>query len=326
MSSLIPFSFFPRRMFDMDNWLPTSTLAPSLSTFASPLSTFTSPLSTLDFFDPFDELDRMMSRNLQWIDRPESLLAPLMPTVPHKYRITVDVPGFNADSIKTEIKDNQQGQKQLFVYANEESGQQGGDDYSKRELHKTFSLPNNIDYDKMVSFMAPGGRFVVEYPIKQTELQTQSLLPQLIDVPGGSMQVAINFPLPQSIDPNNVHVSVKDKDLIMRVEQKNETPDTRSNVYMYTRTTLPDNTDFNQLRCEVDNNQLRITAPVNQDVTRSTRNIPIQFRQQQQQIQGGQGQEGQQGQGQEQQKQGGQYQQQFEQQQQQGQGQGQHAM
>lgn len=47
--SLIPHSFFPRSMFDMDQWhRPFSDMG----------------LSTMDLFDPFDELDHMMGNKL----------------------------------------------------------------------------------------------------------------------------------------------------------------------------------------------------------------------------------------------------------------------
>ena len=63
--SLVPItpSFFPRSMFDMDMW-------------ARPSSLGVGP-STLDLFDPFDELDRMMSRNLMWLNEPETSKEPI---------------------------------------------------------------------------------------------------------------------------------------------------------------------------------------------------------------------------------------------------------
>ena len=49
---------------------------------------------TLDWFDPFDELDHMIGRNMEWLQRPAFMEPlPLKPKVPHKYRITVDCAG-----------------------------------------------------------------------------------------------------------------------------------------------------------------------------------------------------------------------------------------
>jgi hypothetical protein len=57
---------------------------------------------------------------------------------------------------------------------------------------------------------------------------------------------------------------------------------------------LPDNTDFSQLRCVFDNNQLSVTAPINpQQPMIGGRNIPLEVKGQQQQQQSilGQGQQ-----------------------------------
>ena len=118
--SLLSHSFFPRSMFDMDFWNPS---------LAGP--------STLDLFDAFDDLDRMMSRNLIWLNEPETLRlsSPKQP-VSEKYRITLDCQGFNPNSIKTEIKDN----NKLVVSASE-GKPSATSDYSLREFRKTYDLP-----------------------------------------------------------------------------------------------------------------------------------------------------------------------------------------
>jgi len=296
--SLIPHSFFPRRMFDMDTWTPSIFSSPfsTSASLTSPLSSsLMSPLTTLDLFDPFDDIDRMMSRNLQWFDRPSSWMStPPLVSVPQKYRISVDASGFSPESIKTEQKE-EGGQRLLTVHGRETTGTKGGDDYLKREIRKTFRLPENIEIDKMASFMTPNGQFIVEFPLRETERTTNlSLLPQIVDTSAGGKQVQMNFPLPQNIDPNKVQVSVKDRDLIMRVEDRQESPDRYSRTHMYTRTTLPEGTDFNQLKCVVDNNQLSVTAPLSQQQRSiGSRNIPLEVRGQQgqQQIQGQQGQQ-----------------------------------
>lgn len=288
--SLIQHSFFPRRMFDMDTWMP-SMLSPSLSPFSSALSPFSTSPSTLDLFDPFDDIDRMMSRNLQWFNRPSSWMPSISPSVPHKYRISVDASGFSPDSIKTEERE-EGGKRLLTVHGLEHSGKKGGDDYLRKEIKKTFTLPDNIDLEGKASFMTPGGQFIVEYPLRETAQRTNlSLLPQIVDTQEGGKQVQMNFPLPANVDPNKVQVSIKDRDLIMRVEDRQESPDRFSRTHIYTRTTLPDNTDFNQLRCTFDNNQLTVTAPVNPQqpmIGGGGRNIPLEVKgqQQQQSIQG----------------------------------------
>jgi len=269
-------------MFDMDTWMPSS-YSPAFSPFQSSLMP-----STLDLFDTFDPLDQMMSRNLRWIDRPESWLPTLPPAVPQKYRISVDCAGFNPDSIKTELKE-QDGKHVLLIHGRESAGVKTGDDYFRKEIKKTFVLPDSIELDKMTSFMTPNGQFVVEFPLRETEaMPNLGLLPQIQDTASGK-QLSMQIPLPQNIDPNKVQVSVKDRDLIMRVEDKSESPDSYSRVHIYTRTTLPENTDFSKLKCTFDNNLLSVTAPVSQSPASQMRNIPLEMKQQQQQI--GQGQQ-----------------------------------
>ena len=118
--SLLSHSYFPRSMFDMDVW-PTQSL-------------FETGPSTLDLFDAFDELDRLMSRNLTWLNEPETLSV-AAPKIAEKYRITLDVQGFNPNSIKTNIKDNK-----LVINASEGQINETSD-YSLREFRKTYDLP-----------------------------------------------------------------------------------------------------------------------------------------------------------------------------------------
>lgn len=210
--SLLQHRYFPRSMFDMDQWFREPVHGPN----------------TLDLFDPFDELDNTISRNLQWLNRPEFLnYMPLFPKVPQKYRITLDCIGFSPKSITTNITED----NKLTIHAREESKQ--GEDFSLREFRKTFDLPYNCEKDKMVSFVATGGKLVVEVPLKETEKSpNQDLFPQIVDK-NGSKMVKMQFVLPENLDPENASVSVKDRDLVFRVEDKIEKPDQTSRFYFY---------------------------------------------------------------------------------------------
>ena len=114
---------FPRSMFDMENWFNP----------------------TLDIFDPFDEMDRMLSRNLEWINRPAFLEPmPVVPKVPRKYRVTVDCAGYAPSSLKTEIVGGK-----LLVHGKEDIKTKAGD-FSTKEFRKTFKLPKNCETDKLI--------------------------------------------------------------------------------------------------------------------------------------------------------------------------------
>lgn len=96
-----------------DPFMDTS-LMPSMRSLGNPFATdpfFTNnPLSlpsSLDFFDPFNEVDRLMSRNVNWLTEPDILPTRFFqPLVPQKYRITLDCRGYSESSIKTEVKGN----------------------------------------------------------------------------------------------------------------------------------------------------------------------------------------------------------------------------
>jgi HSP20 family molecular chaperone IbpA len=237
--------------------------------------------STLDLFDPFDELDHMISRNLSWIDRPEFLqsIMPLQPRVPHKYRITVDCAGFNPNSIKTKVSEDK---TKLTVTGQEGEGKPGTEDYSMREFKKSYNLPKNVETDKMVSFMTGQGQLVIEMPIRRE--QHQLALPKLVEENGKQM-VMLNVPVPENIDPSHVKVTCKDRDLIVTADEKQEKPDSVSKFHYYSRCRMPENTDFDALKCMLDRNQLSIKAPINPDMKgRHHKNIPIQGISQQGQI------------------------------------------
>lgn len=260
--ALLQHRFFPRSMFDMDQWVR-----------APPLT----GLSTLDLFDPFDELDHTISRNLNWLSRPDFLnFMPLFPKVPQKYRISMDCSGFSPNSIKTEVKGNK-----LIVTGKEETKEEGGGhDYSIREFRKSYDLPSSAEHDKMVSFMTAGGNLIIELPLKETKTSPNAdLYPHIVDNSDGTKSVCMKFVLPTNVDPAKANVMVKDRDLIFRVEDKVEKPDKTSRYYYYKRTTLPENTEFDKLKCEMkDNNQISISAPLNTEFTRSYRTIPIEHR------------------------------------------------
>ena len=59
--SLIQPSLFPRSLMNMNEWFGTPSLVDPLS------------MSTLDLFDPFDQLDTLMARNMQWLNKPNLL-------------------------------------------------------------------------------------------------------------------------------------------------------------------------------------------------------------------------------------------------------------
>lgn len=253
--SLISHSSIPRSMFDMDKWIQP----------------FGHGTNTLELFDPFDQLDHMMSRNLQWLQRPDFGF-PMLPLVPQKYRVVVDCAGFDPKSITTNVNNNK-----LVVSAHEEV-KHDSDNFSVKEFKKTYELPPHSESDKLVSFMTPDGNLVLEVPLKETHAHPNAdLFPRIVDVPNGKKEVQLSVAVPENIDPSKVHVSIKDRDLIVKAEDKKERPDGKSRFYYYKRTTLPENTDFKELKCNMDGGRLSVTAPLNPELV-SHRKVPIEHK------------------------------------------------
>jgi HSP20 family molecular chaperone IbpA len=254
--SLIPHGFFPRSMMDMDRWM----------------TPFGGHLSTLEAFDPFDELDNMVGRNMQWLNRPDWLTQGFgQSKVPQKYRVTLDCVGYNPNSIKTEWKGNT-----LTVSAREEERSDTGDFHTK-EFKKTYNMPPNCESDKMVSFMTGDGQLCIEVPLKETSKSlNQDLFPQIVDTKDGGKQLSMKFSVPENIAPEHIHVNVKDRCLVVKAEEKQERPDGVSKFHYYKKTTLPENTDFDNLKCNFDDNthQIMVNAPIN--LNWKPRNIAIE--------------------------------------------------
>jgi len=236
-------------------------------------------LSTMDLFDPFDELDHMIAKNFQWLNRPDFLpqLQQVLPKIPQKYRIMVDCAGFDPKSIKTDISGNK------LVVSGREEHKTSADDYSTKEFKKTYDLPAHAESDKLASFMTPNGNLVIEVPLKERPGHLHSeLFPKIVDQNGHKV-VQMQFNVPENIDPSKVHISIKDRDLICKAEDKVQRQDGTSRFYYYKRSTLPENTDFDQLKCNFDQGKLKIEAPIRTDF-KSMRNIPISYKGQQPQL------------------------------------------
>ena len=252
---LISHSFLPRSMFNMDSW-------------TRPVSIGFGP-SSLDLFDPFDELDQMVGRNLNWLTKPTFFNQQL----PEKFRVTLDCSGYKSESIKTEIKDGF-----LIVVGNEgEHKSNENDDYSVKQFKKTYKLPPNAETNKLASFMTSNGRLVIEIPLRKEETnRSNDLFPKLSE---DKKSISMNFILPKCTDPAKINVTCKDRQLIVKYEDKKEKDDNFSSIYFYKQVLLPENTQFNDLKCKYENDLLSITAPLNTEFKEKQANsIPVEFK------------------------------------------------
>jgi HSP20 family molecular chaperone IbpA len=272
--SLIRHRFFPRPMiFDIDPW------------FNRPLAFDMWPW---DWFDPFDEIDMRMARarDLMWLNRPsdfmfDSMLPPLdfppMPmSMPRRFRIDCDVSDFSPSSIKTEIKDNK-----LIVSGSNES-KFDDQNFTKREFKRMYELPKDSEKDKLVSFVAPDGRFVAELPLFDNKNMFEDM-PKIVNGENGAKSVQMSISVPEKIDPSKISVTCKDRELIVKAEENKEDSNSTSRSSYFQRTTMPENTNWDQLKCTYENNKLNVSAPIDKNNNRAERTIPIDYKQQQNQ-------------------------------------------
>jgi len=205
--------------------------------------------------DPFDEIDLLAGNDLMWLHRPSLIRTYVVPRQPEKYRVTVDCSGFNPNSIKTEVS----GLK-VIVTAREEQ-RQDSNNYTMREFKKSYDLPANSETEKLTSYVVGKEQLVIEVPLKQEQVLAQELYLHPV-VSDDKKYVSMEFSFPEYLDPSKVSVVCKDNDLIIRAEDRLGTWDKMSQFSYYKRVTMPENTDFYELKCKMDKNVLSIRAPL----------------------------------------------------------------
>ena len=138
-------------------------------------------------------------------------------------------------------------------------------------------MPNRAEVNKMATFFA-GGHLVIEIPLKKEIHAAGDLFPRVVDSKDGGKEVVMTCVVPNNIHPEKVHITCKDRDLIIKAEDKVETKDSMTKFYYYKRCTLPDNTDYRNLKCHFENNNLLINAPVNPALKHNLRHAPIEYK------------------------------------------------
>jgi len=279
----------PRSMFNTDQWIkPLETMEKTMGKWIKPFTTpFTTPTTptatdlvpysptTLDLFDPFDELDHTIGRNMQWLNKPDWMPTTLaLPKVPQKYRITVDIFGYSPESIKTEWVNNK------LVVTGKEEVKHEGEDFSVKQFKKTYEVPVNADHNKLVSFVTGHGQLVLEVPLKEAQFfNNAELFPQIVDHMDGGKEVFMNCTLPTFIDPTKVHVTCKDRDIIIKAEDIKKKPDGITKYHYYKRSTMPENTKFEEMKCTFDNNMISFKAPLDMEYKPHHwwKHVPIEY-------------------------------------------------
>ncbi|CAF1328616.1 unnamed protein product [Didymodactylos carnosus] len=255
----------------------------------------------LDLFDPFYDFDRFpslaMPSSFRWINEPrrhQSLLntpsvpISLAPAQSEKFRVQLNVAGFNPETIQTRVD----GRK-LIVQAKQED--RNGDDYNVREIRKSYDLPQHADINNVASFVTPNNMLVVEVPVRNPEVEQRMLQsrtlsdtnnhqlaqfgqfrdplfdyggfgasafsPKIVATGNGQKQLQMSLPM-RDYRPEQIKVSVKDNDLVVQGEHNYKDNNRSEKSYFYKSVSLPPGTQIDQLQSHLtQDGELQVEAP-----------------------------------------------------------------
>ncbi|KAL7669722.1 hypothetical protein ACOME3_004670 [Neoechinorhynchus agilis] len=214
----------------------------------------------LDLFDPFDDYDLSLRPSVRpsifWINEPPTLLdvhGRRRPR-PEKFRVTLNVQGFDKKDLKTEIINGR-----LVVSARRHDKCNKTGDFDSREFQKSFEVPKNAIADQMTSFVTGGGVLVVEIPLKMEERDVKPSGGH-----GQKKKIEMNVDV-SSFKPNDVQVSLKDNELVVKAEHSTQQSEDGkqgfSRSYYYKQVTLPPGTDVEHLTSHFSGEKLVLEAP-----------------------------------------------------------------
>jgi len=259
----------------------------------------------LDFFDPWRDLDTFPTalsikpNAFRWVNQPPRLthssqngnhthsLQPTTPT-PHseKFRVQLNVAGFNPETIKTKVE----GRK-VIVEAKQEDRQPDGD-YHIRELRKTYELPEHANANHLASYVTPNNMLVVEVPIENPETERRlqqaknddrslaqfgqyrdplfdyagflggsDFQPRVVDKGNNQKRLEMTVGM-KNYRPQEIKVSVKNNELIVQGEHQHKDKNRSERSFFFKSAKLPPGTQVDHLQSHLtDDGQLKIEAP-----------------------------------------------------------------
>jgi HSP20 family molecular chaperone IbpA len=217
---------------------------------------------------------------------PPTPLTSIIPVLSEKFRVQLNVAGFNPDTIKTRVE----GRK-VIVEAKQEDRDTNGD-YSVREIRKTYDLPEHAESSNLASFVTPNNMLVIEVPINrplverrpsQTMADAQALSlfgqfrdpffdypsfmassefrPQIIDIGNGQRQIKLSLAV-RNYRPEQIKVSVKNNELRVEAEHIYQDNNRSERSFLTKSIALPPGTQVDQLKSFLNaDGQLEIEAP-----------------------------------------------------------------
>jgi len=231
-----------------------------------------------------------MQNTLQWLQDPPRFQRELCPVTGHKkrphsdkFRVTLDVTGFKPEDLSVKVI----GRK-LLIDGKQEF--RDGEDFSVKEMRKTYDLPENASFEHMTSFLTAKGILVVEFPlITQTkerddhhhqlekygantkefnfdEFFKSAFEPKISDdTDKGGKKINLSLDM-TGFRPDQIQIHLKDRDLIVQAESSSSDKHHTARSYIYKAVTLPPNIDIEHMRSFLhDGKRLMITAPYHEN-------------------------------------------------------------
>lgn len=125
---------------------------------------------------PFAELNRM-ARQLERLQREMGMLGGIMPKK-DAFEVDLDVQGYKPEDLNITVKDNE-----LTISGSHEEKNEDGTHYQSRHFSRKFTLPENVEMDKMKSVLAADGRTLrVEAPLKQPAIEEKKEEPKEVPI------------------------------------------------------------------------------------------------------------------------------------------------
>lgn len=269
----------------------------------------------LSFFDPWRDFDTFPTafstfpNSFRWINEPRRIArssassfhttnnlgagstllpitTPIIPALSEKFRVQLNVAGFNPETIKTRVDG-----RRVIVEAKQEDRQAQGD-FSIREIRKTYDLPEHADSSNLASFVTPNNMLVIEVPINhphperrlsQTFNDNQALSlfgqfrdpifdypgfigstdfrPRVVDIGNGQKTIKMSLAV-KNYRPEQIKVSVKNNELHVQAENIYNDNNRSERSFLTKSISLPPGTQFDQLKSFLNaDGQLEIEAP-----------------------------------------------------------------
>lgn len=248
--------------------------------------------SQLDFFDPwrdFQATETIRPDVFRWVNEPLCLARKrLQPRLTEKFRVQLNVNGFNPETIKTQVDG-----KKLIVQARYDDRQDNGD-FSYREIRKSYDLPEHADVANMASFITPEQTLVIEVPVRHPEIERRldeaqaeaskelvqfgqyrdpifdflgflgdgDVHRRIVDAGNnGEKKLQITLPL-KPFKPEVVKVSIKDHELTVQAEYNFKDKNRSERSFFRKSIILPPGTKVDELQSQMtDDGELCIEAP-----------------------------------------------------------------